>query len=224
MKGCLILRIIHRAQLITIAEKPTLCWLELLKPPLCFLGYCPQETWVISFSSNFSSEIDSIQGTFWEGKQGPWWFIVVCYAIQVVKKPVFTFFFECAFLANHVGTQSPLLGIWIHSPYTWLLKLEQPLAAHFSERSSLLHAEWFGLQEMEWSLTVAKLISMFGRHNLEKLVYKNLVWCAPKPSNLDKSPSAFGEIAIANFFFFFSFLGLVSLYFFVIHLYILVLC
>jgi len=46
---------------------------------------------------------------------------------------------------------------------------------------------------------------MFGRHNLEKLVYKNLVWCAPKPSNLDKSPSAFGEIAIANFFFLFFF-------------------
>jgi len=68
MKGCLMLRIIPRAQLITIAEKPTLCWLELLKPPLCFLGYGPQATWVISFSSNFSSEIDSIQGTFWEGK------------------------------------------------------------------------------------------------------------------------------------------------------------
>ena len=117
----------------------------------------------------------------------------------------FHLFFECAFLANHVGTQSPLLGIWIHSPYTWLLKLEQPLAAHFSERSSLLHAGSFGLQEMEWSLTLAKLISMFGRHNLEKLVYKNMVWCAPKPSNLDKSPSAFGEIAIANFFFLFFF-------------------
>jgi len=224
MKGCLMLRIIPRAQLITIAEKPTLCWLELLKPPLCFLGYGPQATWVISFSSNFSSEIDSIQGTFWEGKTRS--LTIYCCVLwnSGCEETNFHLFFECAFLANHVGTQSPLLGIWIHSPYTWLLKLEQPLAAHFSERSSLLHAGSFGLQEMEWSLIVAKLISLFGRHNLEKLVYKNLVWCAPKPSNLDKSPSAFGEIAIANFFFFFSFLGLVSLYFFVIHLYILVLC
>jgi len=70
-------------------------------------------------------------------------------------------------------------------------------------------------------LTVAKLISMFGRHNLEKLVYKNLVWCAPKPSNLDKSPSAFGEIAIANFFFFLFFFGpsfLVLLYYTFVHI------
>jgi hypothetical protein len=64
MKGCLILGIIPRAQLITVAEKAYSMLIELLKPPLYFPGYGPQATWVsIHFSSDFSSKINSIQGT-----------------------------------------------------------------------------------------------------------------------------------------------------------------
>ena len=50
---------------------------------------------------------------------------------------------------------------------------------------------------------MATLTSMLGWLNSER----NLVWCAPKPSNLDKVPSFFGEIAIAKYFIFYFFLG-----------------
>ena len=50
---------------------------------------------------------------------------------------------------------------------------------------------------------MATLTSMHGRLGSER----NLVWCVPKPRNLDKVPSFFGEIAIAKSFLFYFFLG-----------------